>query len=204
MCIDACPKMNVPQDKKQVISNHMVQKKTRETPTFTWPPNMRTTLICKRTIWKVSLMLLASTWSFFLPVHLSFSLQNNVMRNCQSDEDGLIIISTRPFFKYPNIMISLVLVWPVPLAPVWTHYKIGKVNMWTSFCNVCIDFWNSQIWKEIMLEFNGKPSKAFKCYHVLNWFFLPKPGFLEFIWIFSCRNHLKINISHILNPNLIK
>jgi hypothetical protein len=27
---------------------------------------------------------------------------------------------------------------------------------------------------------------------------------LEFIWIFSCRNHLKINISHILNPNLIK
>jgi hypothetical protein len=28
-----------------------------------------------------------------------------------------------------------------------------------------------------MLELNGKPSKAFKCYHVLNWFFLPKPGF---------------------------
>jgi hypothetical protein len=28
-----------------------------------------------------------------------------------------------------------------------------------------------------------------KCYHVLNWFFLPKPGFLEFIWIFSDRNH---------------
>ncbi len=35
-------------------------------------------------------------------------------------------------------------------------------------------------------------------------FFLPKPGFLEFIWIFSSRNHLKINISHILNPNLTK
>ncbi len=43
-----------------------------------------------------------------------------------------------------------------------------------------------------------------KCYHVLNWFFLPNLGFLEFIWIFSNRNHLKINISHILNPNLIK
>jgi hypothetical protein len=28
-----------------------------------------------------------------------------------------------------------------------------------------------------MLELNGKPSKAFKCYNVLNWFFLPKPGF---------------------------
>ncbi len=26
--------------------------------------------------------------------------------------------------------------------------------------------------------------------------------FLEFIWIFSGRNHLKFNISHILNPNL--
>jgi len=40
-----------------------------------------------------------------------------------------------------------------------------------------------------------------KCYHVLNWFFLPKPGFLEFILIFSGRNHLKISISHVLNPN---
>jgi hypothetical protein len=34
--------------------------------------------------------------------------------------------------------------------------------------------------------------------------FLPKPGFLEFIWIFSGRNYLKINISHILDPNLTK
>jgi hypothetical protein len=30
--------------------------------------------------------------------------------------------------------------------------------MWTLFCNVCIDFLNSQIWKEIMFELNGKPS----------------------------------------------
>jgi hypothetical protein len=34
-----------------------------------------------------------------------------------------------------------------------------------------------------------------KCYHILIWFFLPKPGFLKFIWIFSGKNHLKINIS---------
>jgi hypothetical protein len=27
---------------------------------------------------------------------------------------------------------------------------------------------------------------------------------LEFIWIFSSRNHLEINISHILNPTLSK
>jgi len=24
-----------------------------------------------------------------------------------------------------------------------------------------------------------------KCYHIFNWFFLSKPGFLEFIWIFN-------------------
>jgi len=34
--------------------------------------------------------------------------------------------------------------------------------------------------------------------------FLPKPDFKIFIWIFSSKNHLKINISHILNPNLTK
>jgi hypothetical protein len=32
----------------------------------------------------------------------------------------------------------------------------------------------------------------------------PKLGFLEFIRIFSSRNHLKVNISHILSPNLTK
>jgi hypothetical protein len=52
------------------------------------------------------------------------------------------------------------LMWVVPLAQVWTHYKIGKLNMWTLFCNVCINFLNIQIWKEIMLELNGKPSSV--------------------------------------------
>ncbi len=37
---------------------------------------------------------------------------------------------------------------------VWTHYKIGKLNMWTLFCNVCIKFLKSQIWKDNMLELN--------------------------------------------------
>ncbi len=46
--------------------------------------------------------------------------------------------------------------------------------------------------------------QAFKCYHNLSWFFLPKPDFLEFIWIFSGRNHLKINTSHIHNQKLTK
>jgi len=45
----------------------------------------------------------------------------------------------------------------VPLAQVRTHYKIGKLNLWTLFCNVYVDFLNSQIWKEIMLELNGNP-----------------------------------------------
>jgi hypothetical protein len=41
-------------------------------------------------------------------------------------------------------------------------------------------------------------------YHILQHFFFAKPCFLEFIWIFSGTNDLKINISHILNPNLTK
>jgi len=46
------------------------------------------------------------------------------------------------------------------LAQAWTHYKIGKLNMWTLFWNVCIDFLNDQIWKEIMLELNDKLSSV--------------------------------------------
>ncbi len=46
------------------------------------------------------------------------------------------------------------------LAQVWTHYKIEKLNMWTLFCNVCIDILNNQIWKEIMLELNYKASSV--------------------------------------------
>jgi hypothetical protein len=51
-------------------------------------------------------------------------------------------------------------VWHVPLAQVWTHYKIRKLNMWTLSCNVCINFLNNQIWKENMLELNGNPSSV--------------------------------------------
>jgi len=39
-------------------------------------------------------------------------------------------------------------------------HKIGKLNMWILFCNVCIDFLNSQIWKKIVLELNSKPSSV--------------------------------------------
>ncbi len=59
-----------------------------------------------------------------------------------------------------RLLCKLKLVWLVPLAQVWTHYKIGKLNMWTLFCNVCIDFLNSQIWKGIMLELKCKPSSV--------------------------------------------
>jgi hypothetical protein len=38
-----------------------------------------------------------------------------------------------------------------------------------------------------------------KCYHVLNRFFLSETSFLEFVWIFSSRNHLEINIFHQIN-----
>jgi hypothetical protein len=46
------------------------------------------------------------------------------------------------------------------VGPSVNPLQIRKLNMWTLFCNVCIDFLNSQIWKEIMLEFNGKPSSV--------------------------------------------
>jgi len=55
---------------------------------------------------------------------------------------------------------SYYLVWPMSLAQVWTHYKIRKLNMWTLFCNVCINFLNNQIWKEIMFELNDKPTSV--------------------------------------------
>jgi len=49
-------------------------------------------------------------------------------------------------------MVGLYAKWVCGTQPkVWTHYKIGKLNMWTSLCNVCINFLNSQIWKDIML-----------------------------------------------------
>ncbi len=63
-------------------------------------------------------------------------------------------------YVYCICMFSQILVWLVLLAQVWTHYKIEKLNMWPLFCNACIKFLNSQIWKEIMLELNGKPSSV--------------------------------------------
>jgi len=65
---------------------------------------------------------------------------------------------------------------------VRTHYKIRKLNMW----NIVFEQPNmkgNHAWIEWY---------AFKCYHILNWFFLPKPGFLEFIWILSSKNHFKL------------
>jgi hypothetical protein len=73
-------------------------------------------------------------------------------------------LTPRPYLYFHGQKLLFVtlytLVWPVPLAQVWTHYKIGKLNWWTLFCNVYISFLNSQIWKEIMLELNGKPSSV--------------------------------------------
>jgi hypothetical protein len=84
----------------------------------------------------------------------------------------------------------------MPLAQVWTHYKIGKLNMWTLLCNnVHINFFNLQIWNEIMLELNGKPSGVTT---FSTDFSLQNLVFLEFIWIFSSRNHFKIKyLSHL-------
>jgi len=92
-------------------------------------------------------------------------------------------------------------VWPVSLAQVWTHYKIGKLNMWTLFYNVCIDFLNVWISKEIMLELNGKPSSVttfsndFSFQNLVFW------NLFEFLAIETTSKNY---ISHILNPNLTK
>ncbi len=67
--------------------------------------------------------------------------------------------------KIDNPKHRTILVWPVvPLAQVWTHYKIGKLNMWTFVlqCMLAIFLNSQQIWKEIVLELNF-PSKT--------WFF---------------------------------
>jgi len=83
----------------------------------------------------------------FLPVFLGFLGQVHLI---EESVHNWIWEFSKPFL----------LVWPVPLAQVWTHYKIGKLNMWTLFCNVCIDFLNSQIWMDIMLEMNSNPSSV--------------------------------------------
>ncbi len=90
------------------------------------------------------------------------------------------------------------LVWPVMLARVWTHYTIGKLNLWPLFCNVCIDFFEQPNMKghHAWIEWFSSVTMSSTD------FSLPKPDLLKFIWIFTGKNHLKINISHIRNPNL--
>jgi hypothetical protein len=79
-------------------------------------------------------------------------LDNNIMlRNC-----CLNLINIWDLKNW----IGLRLMWHVLLAQVWTRYKTGKLNMWTLFCNVYINFLNSQIWKEIMLELNRYPTNV--------------------------------------------
>ncbi len=94
------------------------------------------------------------------------------------------------------------LVWPVPLAQVWSHYKIGKLNMWTLFCNVCIHFLNSQIWKEIMLDLNWGEHSSVTTFSTD--FSFQNLVFWNLFEISATENHFKINISHILNPNITK
>ncbi len=47
--------------------------------------------------------------------------------------------------------------WHVPLAQVWTHYKIGKLNMWMLFCNVCINFWTTKYERKSCLNWIVSP-----------------------------------------------
>jgi hypothetical protein len=122
-------------------------------------------------------------------------------QECDQKHSGLVdLISTKQ--NKTNKLTCFIdrLVWPLLLAQVGTHYKTGKLNMWTLFCNVCVNFLNSQIWKEIRFALNGKPSSVttfstdFSFQNLVFWN----------LFEFSHRNYLNINISHILNPNLTK
>jgi hypothetical protein len=103
---------------------------------------------------------------------------------------GLVLVNMDLVVFYEHYLdriFSTQLVWPVPLAQVWTHLQHREIQL----CEHCFAmyvsiFLNKQIWKEFMLELNGKP---FKCCHILNWFFRPKPDILEFISNFRDRNH---------------
>ncbi len=99
------------------------------------------------------------------------------------------------------------LVWPVPLAQMWTCYDVWWTQNMTLFCKVYlypIARSLQQCQRHITIPSTWIEWQTFKCSNVQNWFLLPKLGFLEFIWIFSGRNHFKINICHILNSKLTK
>ncbi len=78
-------------------------------------------------------------------------------------------------------------------------------NMQTQHVNivlqVCINFLNSQTWKEIMLELNGKPSSVTT---FSTDFFFQKLVFLNLFESSAAADYFKINIFHILKPNLTK
>jgi hypothetical protein len=84
------------------------------------------------------------------------------------------------------VVIYCILVWLELLAQVWTHYETAKLNMWTLFCNVRIEFLNSPMWEEIMLESNGKPSSVTTFSTDFSfqktWFFEIYLNFMEYIW----------------------
>ncbi len=115
-----------------------------------------------------------------------------------------------------NMKKNIYLNWILNLQ-VWTHYKIT----WTPFINIVphprYKSHNKSILSPISIVkiFLTTPKAHHNSFY-LNWMvdiqmlprpqliFLSKTWFLEFIWIFSNKKHLKINISHILNPNLTK
>jgi hypothetical protein len=61
-----------------------------------------------------------------------------------------------------------ILMWLMSLIHVWTYYKIGKLNMWTLLC--VLIFWRTKFERKSCLNWVVD-------IHILNYFFLPKPGF---------------------------
>jgi hypothetical protein len=114
--------MSVPQDKQQVISNQMVPRKPeKHRPSLDWHLTSKhedDSHLQENNVEGILNVVGIDMVVLFFPFNCLSHCKTNFMQNCQSDDDGLIVIVTGPFSKYPNIMISLVPVWPLPLAQV--------------------------------------------------------------------------------------
>ncbi len=85
------------------------------------------------------------------------------------------------FLPIGTLFLFSLLVFLVCMLPIFI------IKHWVWLCSV-------QMFRNRVIMLKENISVA--C-DVFSWFFLSKPGFLEFIWIFSGKNHFKINVSHI-------
>ncbi len=95
---------------------------------------------------------------------------------------------------------------------IFTSMAYVVAQVWT-----CFKIWEIQHMKigleglRLTIKLNPKPYTLYpifeklnitcKCDHILTWFFLSNVVFCN-LFEFAVKNHLKFDISHIINPNL--